>query len=367
MSTTTDAIAPALKAKLDELLEQYRQVGRQLEDPDVLADHERVRELSIRRAALAPAVEAYQRYTQKIDEAGDLRQVIEQAEDRELVEMARQELPEVLARAAEHLEQAKAALVSSDDQQIGAVILEVRAGTGGDEAQLWAADLLAMYEKYASRKGWSFETLDFTPGEGHGGIRSASVSVKGQGVWAELAFEAGVHSVKRVPATEAQGRIHTSTATVAVLPEPKAVQVKIDWANDVIEHVTTAQGPGGQNVNKVATAVHLVHVPTGIEVRMQESKSQHQNREKARRLLMARLYERQLREQQAQRAAERKGQIGTGERSEKVRVYRYQDGIVADQRLDTKYHLRQILFDGDLSPIIDALSEQRTAERLSQL
>jgi peptide chain release factor 1 len=367
VTTISDTLTPAVRAKLDELTEQYRAAGRQLEDPSVLADHEQVRDLSIRRSALAPVVEGYQRFTRLLQEAADLRQAVNSGEDPELAEMARAELPTLEARAAQEIESVKAALVSSDDNLVGSVILELRAGTGGDEAQIWAKDLLDMYQKYASQKGWSFETLDFTGAESHGGVRSATASVKGEGVWAELSFEAGVHSVKRVPATESQGRVHTSTATVAVLPEPKAVEVKIDWANDVTEHVTTSQGPGGQNVNKVATAVHLVHNPTGIEVRMQESKSQHQNREKARRLLMARLYERQLREAEAERSAARKGQIGTGERSEKVRVYRYQDGIVADQRLDTKFQLRQTLFEGDLTPIMDALIEQRTAQRLADL
>jgi peptide chain release factor 1 len=365
VTTISDTLTPAVRAKLDELTEQYRAAGRQLEDPSVLADHEQVRDLSIRRSA--PVVEGYQRFTRLLQEAADLRQAVNSGEDPELAEMARAELPTLEARAAQEIESVKAALVSSDDNLVGSVILELRAGTGGDEAQIWAKDLLDMYQKYASQKGWSFETLDFTGAESHGGVRSATASVKGEGVWAELSFEAGVHSVKRVPATESQGRVHTSTATVAVLPEPKAVEVKIDWANDVTEHVTTSQGPGGQNVNKVATAVHLVHNPTGIEVRMQESKSQHQNREKARRLLMARLYERQLREAEAERSAARKGQIGTGERSEKVRVYRYQDGIVADQRLDTKFQLRQTLFEGDLTPIMDALIEQRTAQRLADL
>ena len=367
VTTAADNLPPALKAKLDDLAEQYRAVGAQLEDPEVLADHEQVRDLSIRRSALAPVVEGYQRYSSLLEEAAELRQAIESGDDAELADMAREELPGLESRAADEIESVKAALVSSDDNLVGSVILELRAGTGGDEAQIWAKDLLTMYEKYANQKGWSFETLDFSGGESHGGLRSATASVKGEGVWAELSFEAGVHSVKRVPATESQGRVHTSTATVAVLPEPKAVEVKIDWANDVTEHVTTSQGPGGQNVNKVATAVHLVHEPTGLEVRMQESKSQHQNREKARRLLMARLYERQLREAEAERSAARKGQIGTGERSEKVRVYRYQDGIVADQRLDAKHQLRQILFDGDLTPLMTALIEQRTAQRLADL
>jgi peptide chain release factor 1 len=186
-----------------------------------------------------------------------------------------------------------------------------------------------MYEKYAVEQG--LEVGDARPAHrgrrSVGGVRHAVVNVQGDGVFAELAFEAGVHSVKRVPATETQGRIHTSTATVAVLPEPEAVEVRIDWSNDVEEHITTAQGPGGQNVNKVATAVHLVHTPTGVEVRMQETKSQHQNREKARRLLSRpRLRDRAGRKPRPSGPAERNAQIGTGERSEKVRVYRYQDG-----------------------------------------
>ena len=356
----------AVRSKLDELAEQYRDTGRQLEDPEVLSDHEKVRDLSIRRAALAPVVEGYQQYLALLSEASDLHAAAE-GDDAELAELARDELPKVRAVALERIEAVKAALVSSDDNLVGSVMLEVRAGTGGDEAQLWARDLLAMYEKYAGIAGWTFEALDINADDSHGGIRSATANIKGPGVWAELSFEAGVHSVKRVPATETQGRIHTSTATVAVLPEPKAVEVSIDWANDVTEHVTTSQGPGGQNVNKVATAVHLVHEPTGLEVRMQESKSQHQNREKARRLLLARLYDLQLRQAHAERSAARKGQIGTGERSEKVRVYRYQDGIVADQRLETKFQLRQVLFDGDLRPIMRALTEQRTAQRLAEL
>ena len=185
-------------------------------------------------------------------------------------------------------------------------------------------------------------------------------------MWSELGFEAGVHSVKRVPATETQGRIHTSTATVAVLPEPEEVDITIDWANDVQEHVTTAQGPGGQNVNKVATCVHMIHTPTGIEVRMQETKSQAQNRDKARRLLKTRIYDLERSKVDAQRSAQRRSQIGSGQRSEKIRVYRYQDNIVADGRLEAKFNLREILA-GELGLLFEALIEQETARRLREL
>ncbi|GAB4386366.1 MAG: peptide chain release factor 1 [Phycisphaerales bacterium] len=360
-------LTDSVRKKLDELSAQYADLARQLEDPAVLADHRRVRDLSIRRAALAPVVEGYQGYCRLLAEAEELRQTIAADEDAELVALAREELAALEAKAQRTIADVKAALVSSDDRQVGSVILEIRAGTGGDEAGLWARDLLDVYRRYAATKGWTFEEMEIVADPSVGGIRHAVINLRGEGVWQELSFEAGVHSVKRVPATETQGRIHTSTCTVAVLPEPTEVQVHIDWAKDVVEHVTTSQGPGGQNVNKVATAVHLVHVPTGVEVRMQETKSQAQNREKARRLLAARVYEIERQRAEAERAAERKGQIGTGQRSEKIRTYRYQDNIVSDERLDLKFNKTQIIDRAELGPLFEALIEQETARRLAEL
>lgn len=360
-------LTDSVRKKLDDLSSQYADLVRQLEDPAVLADHRRVRDLSIRRAALAPVVEGYQGYRRLLAEAEDLRQTIAADEDAELVALAREELAALEARAQRTIADVKAALVSSDDRQVGSVILEIRAGTGGDEAGLWARDLLDVYRRYAATRGWTFEEMEIVSDPSVGGIRHAVINLRGEGVWQELSFEAGVHSVKRVPATETQGRIHTSTCTVAVLPEPTEVQVHIDWARDVVEHVTTSQGPGGQNVNKVATAVHLVHVPTGVEVRMQETKSQAQNREKARRLLAARVYEIERQRAEAERAAERKGQIGTGQRSEKIRTYRYQDNIVSDERLDQKFNKTQIIDRAELGPLFEALIEQETTRRLAEL
>ena len=338
----------------------------QLSDPAVLSDHRRVRDVSIKKAAIEPIVGDWREYLAAVAEAKDLRAVAGSVDEPELAELARAELPQVVRRGEAALERAKGALVNADDRAVGSVMLEIRAGTGGDEATLWARDLIDVYSKYAARRGWAFEVLDLTPESAVGGVRSAVINVRGEGVWQELGFEAGVHSVKRVPATEAQGRVHTSTATVAALPEPEEVQVKIDWANDVTEDVTTAQGPGGQNVNKVATAVKLFHKPTGIEVRMQESKSQIQNRDKARRLLMARVYELERRKVHEARSRERKEQIGSGERSEKIRTYRYKDGIVADERLPGEYQLRDILA-GDLQKLFRDLIERETARRLAAL
>ncbi|MCB9846358.1 MAG: PCRF domain-containing protein [Phycisphaeraceae bacterium] len=364
MTTDLGTIPTSLLERLDAMVAEHAELGRRLEDPAVLADHKAVRDLSMKRSALEEVVEAYGEFRGLVCEAEDLRAAMA---DPDLAAMAEEELPRVERAAAEAWERVKTLLVSADDRQVGSVILEVRAGTGGDEASLWARDLLTMYARYAASKGWVFEEMEVSGEATVGGIRHAVVTVRGPGVWQELGFEAGVHSVKRVPATESQGRIHTSTATVAVLPEPEEVDVQIDWANDVVEHVTTSQGPGGQNVNKVATAVHMVHTPTGVEVRMQETKSQQQNRERAKRLLRARVYELERAKAEAERAQQRRGQIGTGGRSEKIRTYRYQDNIVSDERLDAKFTKTAILDQADLGPLFGALIERETARRLAAL
>ncbi|MFG0327993.1 MAG: PCRF domain-containing protein [Phycisphaerales bacterium JB037] len=366
MSTAGSALPPGVAEKLEGVASEYDRLEASLRDPAVLGDHVRVRDLSIRKAALEPIVRGFRGARSLLGQIEELREAVESGADAELAELAREEIPELEARAALEIERVKSLLVNAEDRAVGSVILEIRAGTGGDEAGLWARDLLGIYQRYADRKGWTVEPMELTTDASLGGVRHAVLSVKGEGVWQELSFEAGVHSVKRVPETESQGRIHTSTATVAVLPEPEETSVSIDWEKDVQEHITTSQGPGGQNVNKVATACHLIHLPTGIEVRMQESKSQRQNREKARRLLVARVAEVERQRAQAERSAERRSQIGSGERSEKVRVYRYQDGIVADQRLGEKFQLREVLA-GELGGLMEALIEQETARRLAAI
>jgi len=353
-----------LIAKLEDLARQYDELERQLADPQVAQDHEQVRDLSQKRSSMADMVGYYRQWRSLQDQIEEHQQLIAGEEDPALVEMARAELPELQEKARQVLEQATSELVTADDKAIQSVMLELRAGAGGAEAGLWAGELFEMYQRYAAAHGWKFETLDFMAGE-QGGLRHAVANVKGEGVWQGLGYEGGVHCVKRVPATETQGRVHTSTATVAVLPEPERLEVEIG-EDEVEEHVTGATGPGGQSVNKLASAVNLVHQPTGIEVRMQESKSQHQNRAKAWQLLRARVHDHYQRQKDAERAEQRSQMIGSAGRSERIRTYRWKDNIAVDHRLGESFNLQTIL-TGELDEMVQQLITRDRAMRLAAL
>jgi peptide chain release factor 1 len=248
---------------------------------------------------------------------------------------------------------------------IDAVIIEIRAGTGGEEAALFAKDLHGMYTRYADTKRWKVEQLDFSASD-MGGFREVIFGIKGEGVWAELGYEGGGHRVQRVPETESQGRIHTSAATVAVLPEPEEVDIEIA-PDDVVEHVCRSSGPGGQNVNKVSSAIRLEHVPTGITVSMQDEKSQHKNRAKAWRVLRSRLYELHESQRRAERDSQRKSMIGSGDRSQKVRTYNFPQNRVTDHRINLSLYSLDKILNGDMTELIAALQEHDKQQRLLNL
>ncbi|HUU23227.1 MAG TPA: peptide chain release factor 1 [Phycisphaerae bacterium] len=361
-----------LLAKLDELDRHYEDVARQMNDPAVASDHHRIVALAKEHSRLGKIVGPYRRYRRLARQLDEARAILDDPDsDQDLKDLASAEADELRDQADEALDLVKGLLVMSDDAAIGSVMLEIRAGTGGEEAALFAGDLLDMYRRHAEGRGWKFEVLSASPTE-MGGFREVVVNVTGQDVWSRLGYEGGGHGVQRVPKTESQGRIHTSAATVAVLPEPEDVEVEIDWDKDVNEYTSRAGGPGGQNVNKVESAIRLEHIPTGITVSMRDEQSQHKNRAKARRLLAARVYEHHQSRQLAEEAAARKKMIGSGDRSQRIRTYNFPQNRCTDHRLKQEtseganYNLQNVIA-GDLDPLIDALVAYDKAQRLASL
>jgi len=359
-----------LIAKLEELDRRYTAVAEQMNDPAVAADATRIVALATERARLGRIVEPYRQYKQLAAQQNEAKAILDDGDaDQELKQLAEAELQELAPKAEQVLEDVKGLLVMSDEADIGSVMLEIRAGTGGDEAALFVGDLLNMYRRYSESKSWRFEILSGSPTE-IGGFKEVIVNVKGQDVWARLGYEGGGHRVQRVPKTEASGRIHTSAATVAVLPEPANVEVEIDWDKDVIEHTSRASGPGGQNVNKVESAIKMEHISTGITVSMRDEKSQHKNRAKAKRILAARVREHHEREQIAAEAAARKAMIGSGDRSQRVRTYNFPQNRCTDHRLKgegqegANFNLDRVVA-GELDELIDSLIARDKAERFA--
>ena len=362
---------PNLIAKLDAAAQRYDQLTAEMNDPAVASDPKRIVAAAKEHARVGRIVQPYRRHQDISSQIDDVQAMLASAEtDAEMKELAQAELSELTDRRDALLEEITQLLVMSASAEIDSVILEIRAGTGGDEAALFAGDLLGMYTRYAEAKGWKFELLSASPTE-LGGFREAILNIKGEAVYQYLGFEGGGHRVQRVPKTETQGRIHTSAATVAVLPEPENVAVEINWEKDVLEHVSRAGGPGGQSVNKVSSAIKLEHLPTGLTVSMRDEKSQHKNRAKARRILASRDYEHHRPAQQAVAYAAHNSMIGSGVRSQRVRTYNFPQNRCTDHRLKgagqegANYNLQNIIA-GDLDALINALITQETAQRLAE-
>jgi peptide chain release factor 1 len=356
----------SLLAKLDQLEARYGEIEKQISEPEVASNPARFIALSKEQSKLKTIVTKYRRY--KIAEAGieEAQQILsDSSADEDFKTLAKEEIPQLEGQKNSLLEEITNSMIMADDMDIDSVIMEIRAGTGGEEAALFARDLYGMYTRYAETRRWKIEQLDFSVTE-KGGFREAIFGVKGPGVWSELGYEGGGHRVQRVPETESQGRIHTSAATVAVLPEPEEIEIEIA-PDDVIEHVSRSSGPGGQNVNKVSSAIRLEHIPTGITVNMQDEKSQHKNRAKAWRVLRSRIYEHHMSKIRAERDSQRKSMIGSGDRSQKIRTYNFPQNRVTDHRINLSlYNLEKVLA-GDMSEIIAGLKDYDRQQRLKNL
>ncbi len=353
-------------AKLDEVEARFEQIEKQIADPVIASDAAKLIALSKERGKLKAVVTRYREYKATITGIKEAEQILKEGTaEEDLKSLAKEEMQQLEGKKNALLEEITETLVMAEDIGIDSVIMEVRAGTGGEEAALFARDLYNMYIKYAESRKWKVEELDFSATE-MGGFREVIFSVKGDGVWSELGYEGGGHRVQRVPVTESQGRIHTSAATVAVLPEPEEIDIRIN-PGDVVEHVSRASGPGGQNVNKVSSAIKLEHVPTGITVSMQDEQSQHKNRAKAWRVLRSRVYEHYESKKRAERASQRKSMIGSGDRSQKVRTYNFPQNRVTDHRIKLSLYSMDKIMSGDMSELVAALKDYDRQERLKNL
>ncbi|MEW6725934.1 MAG: peptide chain release factor 1 [Bacillota bacterium] len=352
-------------AKLDHIENKYEELTGLISDPGVIQDQERWRQLVKSHAELEDVVVKYREYKKTVKDIEELEALLEEEKDVELREMAEEELENLEARKESLEREIKILLLPRDPNDEKNVIMEIRAGTGGEEAALFGADILKMYLRYAERMGWKTEFLSSNITD-LGGVKEVVVSIQGKGAYSRLKFESGVHRVQRVPETESGGRIHTSAATVAVLPEAEEVDVEIK-PEDIRIDVFCSSGPGGQSVNTTQSAVRITHLPTGIVVSCQDEKSQHKNKDKALKVLRARLLDKAQREQQDKMASTRKSMVGSGDRSERIRTYNFPQNRVTDHRINlTLYKLEQFL-EGDIDEMIEALISTDQADRLKQV
>src|SRR5437773_2716330 len=351
--------------KLRQIEERSNEIARMLSDPAILAQPAEYARLRREHAETVETVERFTEYRKVLKRLGEARHILSEGGDRELAELAQAEVDDLAARQAALEDELKRLLLPRDPNDEKNVFVEIRAGAGGEEAALFATDLARMYTKYAERQRWKIEVMDASM-TGTGGFKDVVLFVHGRGAWSRLKFERGVHRVQRVPVTEASGRIHTSTVTVAVLPEAEDVEVKID-DRDLKVDVYRSSGPGGQGVNTTDSAVRITHLPTGLVVTCQAERSQMKNRAKAMRVLKARLLERAQQEQQAAIAADRRSQVGTGERSERIRTYNFPQARVTDHRIGLTLHRLPAVLEGDLDELIDALTAAEETARVTRV
>ena len=351
--------------KLEDLLQRYEELQNELSDPNVVNDQARFRKLMKEQNDLADIVAEYKRYKQTKQDIEDSLAMLDEESDEEMRELAKEELAEAKDRLEECEQNLKILLIPKDPNDEKNVIVEIRAGAGGDEAALFAAELYRMYAKYSETFRWKIDLMNVNE-NGIGGFKEAVFMVNGQGAYSKLKYESGVHRVQRVPVTESGGRIHTSTATVAIMPEAEEVDVELNM-NDCKFDVFRASGNGGQCVNTTDSAVRLTHIPTGIVISCQDEKSQLKNRDKALKVLRAKLYELELEKAHDAEAEARRSQVGTGDRSEKIRTYNFPDGRVTDHRIKLTTHRLNEILNGDLTEVVDALTAADQAAKLAKM
>ncbi len=351
--------------KLDLLEQRYRELGLTISDPNVIAKQDEWQELMKEHAHIQPIVEKYREYKDILKEIDDLRSLLAEGQEDEFQSLVEEELKAFEEKGEAVGKELQFLLLPKDPNDDKNVVVEIRGGAGGEEAALFAADLLRMYTRYAERNGWKWDIMNANYTD-MGGVKEIVFVIEGKGAYSRLKYESGVHRVQRVPTTESGGRIHTSTVTVAVLPEAEDVEVDID-PSDIEIDVFRSSGHGGQSVNTTDSAVRLTHIPTGLVVTCQDERSQHKNRAKAMRVLKARLFDMIQTEQQSEYAEERRSQIGTGDRSERIRTYNFPQGRVTDHRIGYTVHQLEVFLDGDIDEMLNALIEADQAETLKKM